>query len=236
MDQVNHFGLHWDGAIAWLLQGRGGFNFVGVNKKSPFMNPKGACNHIIPTAAPIPDRVHWEAFRKLLKDPLTWAMLPIPRPAGERAFYVEDPYDDLSIYLSSLSRMSSPINPVCKPVWMLQEKDLERELGKTNIQPWVVTQLAAKNSSFLNSISKATDYLPRTVILTGSADIPVPKNVKKIKTNIRDFPIEDLITLPFENIGATVIRQFTRGEKIDAEIESRQARRDRQIQERTGKT
>lgn len=235
MIQANHFGLHWDGAIAWLVQGRNGFNFVGVNKKSPFKNPPGMCNHLVPTAAPIPDRLHWETFRKLVKDPLVQAMLPIPRPEGSRAFYVEDPYDDLSVYLSTLSRMSSPITSVCRPVWMLKPKEIERELQRTNIQPYILTQMDTKHVDKLNEIAQATNYLPRTVIITGSGDVPVPPRVQKIETKIRDFPLEDLLTLPFENIGSTVLRRFTRKEKIDSEIESRQARRDRQIKDRTQK-
>lgn len=234
-NQVEHFGIHWDGAIAWLIQGRGGTNFVGLNKKTPFYGPKMMCNHLIPTAAPIPDKVHWEAFRKILKDPLTKVMLPIPRPAGDRAFYVEDPYDDLNLYLSTLSRLSSPINSICKPAWMVKDKDVERRLQETNVQPWIITQMDTKHIDILNKVAKSTDYLPRVVIITGHGDVPVSKNLKKIETNIRDFPLEDLITLPLENIGATVLRRFTRKEPIDAEIESRQARRERQIKERTGR-
>lgn len=232
MTQVECYGLHFDGPVGWLQQGRGGSNFVGLNKKSPFDNPKGMCNHMIPVAAPVPDKFQWEPFQKLLQDPLVKAMLPIPALAGKRAFYIEDPNDDLSLYLNCLSRMSAPINSICRPAWMSRPADLEKELSRTNVQPLVVTQMDAKNIGLLNAIAKSTNYMPRTVIVTGNADVPVPPAVTRLDTNIRDYPIEDLMILPMENLGATALRRFVRKEKIDDPIESRQDRRDRLIRER----
>lgn len=232
MTQVECFGLHFDGPVGWLQQGRGGTNFVGLNKRSPFTNPKGMCNHLIPVAAPIPDKFHWGVFQKLLQDPLVRAMLPIPAPAGGRAFFIEDPYDDLSLYLNCLSRMTAPINSICKPAWMLKIPDLEKELTRTNIQPLVITQVTTKHIALLNAIGASTNYVPRTVILTGVPEVPVPSSILKMKTHIRDYPLEDLVILPLENLGVTTLRRFVRKEKIDGEIESRQDRRDRVIRER----
>lgn len=232
MTQVEHFGLHFDGPVGWLLQGRGGSNFVGLSKKCPFENPKGMCNHLIPTAAPIPDKIHWETFRKLLKDPLVRAMLPIPNLAGSRAFYIEDRYDDLSLYLNCLSRLTAPIKAICKPAWMLKTADLQKELSSTNVQPLVITQMDTKSVPLLNAIAKSTNYLPRTVIVTGSSDVPIPKEFQKLDVGIRDWTVEDLVILPFENLGATSLRRFVRKEKIDDPIETRDERRDRIIRER----
>lgn len=232
MTQVECFGLHFDGPIGWLQQGRGGANFLGLNQKSPFQNPKGMCNHLIPNAAPIPDKFHWEPFQKLLRDPLVRAMLPIPALPGARAFYIEDPYDDLSLYLNCLSRMTAPISSICRPAWMVKTPDLEKELSRTNVQPLVITQMNTKSIALLNGIGMATNYLPRTVIVTGASDVPVPAQIRKIETHIRDYPIEDLVILPLENLGVTALRRFVRKEKIDDPIESRQDRRDRLIRER----
>lgn len=232
MTQVECFGLHFDGPVGWLQQGRGGANFVGLNKKSPFQNPKGMCNHLIPIAAPIPDKFHWEPFQKLLQDPLVRAMLPIPALAGNRAFYIEDPYDDLSLHLNCLSRMTAPINSICKPAWMLKTPNLEKELSSSNVQPLVITQMDTKSIALLNAIGMATNYMPRTVIVTGSPDVPVPPQMKKMETHIRDYPIEDLVILPLENLGVTALRRFVRKEKIDGPIESREDRRERLIRER----
>lgn len=233
MTQAECFGFHYDGAIGWLLQGRLGANFIGLHQACPLQNPPGMCNHLIPVAAPIPDRTHWEPFCEILKDPLARKMLPIPASAGQRAFYIEDPYDDLNLYLNNLSRLSAPIKSVCKPAWMLKSLDLKKELSSTNIQPLVITQMDARNVALLNAVAKATNYLPRTVIVTGSSEIPVPPEIQRINTKIREYPIEDLVILPLETLGATALRRFVRKEKIDGPIETRQDRRDRVIRERT---
>lgn len=53
---TDHYGIHWDGSVAWLVQGRKGSNFVGLKGQCPFQVQGGMCNHMVPTAAPIPDR------------------------------------------------------------------------------------------------------------------------------------------------------------------------------------
>lgn len=227
------FGLHWDGPVAWLLQGRKGSNFVGIRGQCPFNNPKGMCNHLVPTAAPIPDKHHWEIFQKLLKDPLVEVMLPVPRRPGERAYYIEDPDDSLSLYLSCLSRMSSPIQSIVRPAWMVRPSDIERELHGSNIQPWLVTRVSVKELKLMEQLSSVTNYFPRTLILTGTSDVPVPSGFTKLQTSIKDFPVEDLVRLPFEMLGATAIRRFCRREDIGADIESRDERRARMIKERS---
>lgn len=232
MIPVDSYGLHWDGAVGWLVQGRSATNFVGLAKKSPFIQPKGMCNHLLPVAAPIPDKLHWASFQKIMRDPLVQAMLPIPREAGDRAFYVTDPYDDLSLYLACLTRLSSPITSAIRPAWMVKASELEREMMATNIQPWVITQVTTKEQGLVNAVSKSTNYLPRTVVMSGKDDVIVSSPMKRIQTEIREFSIEDLVTLPLEVIGATVLRRFVRKEDISAPIESRQDRRDRIIKDR----
>lgn len=232
MIQVDHYGLHFDGAVPWLLQGRGGSNFVGLNKKTPFFTKGTMCNHLIPLAAPVPDRVHWEFFQSIARDPLVKAMLPIPHLPEDRAFFFEDPYDDLILYLSCLSRFSSPIKPIVKPAWMVKETDIEFEMSRTNVQPWVITKIGPKNQGMVTKIAEASLILPRTVILTGHPDVIVTSPMKRCETSIRDIHLDDLISKPIENLGATVLRRFARKEVIDGDIESRQDRRDRMIGER----
>ncbi len=227
MDQVEHFGAHWDGSIGWLQQGRGSTNFLGLPKSSPFRNPKTECNHLFPVAAPIPDKVHWEAMMRIKDDPLFQAMLPVPREMDDRAFYLEDPYDDLNLYIASLSRLSSPIHSVLKPAWMIKGKELERQMTATNVQTWVITQMDRKHVELLSAINNSTNYLPRTVLITGAADVPVPSKIKKITTKIRDTELSDLMTLPFEILGATLLRRYMRKEGLFDPIESRKDRRTR---------
>lgn len=232
MIQVDHYGLHWDGAVAWLIQGRGTSNFAGLKARSPFQLSAGMCNHLIPAAAPIPDRIHWEKFLGIIKDPLVDITLPIPRERGRNTFFVEDAFNDLSFYLSTLSRMSSPIKPIVRPMWGTKVKDLEKEMMTTNVQPLILAQAETKHQELVDTIVDMSMYSPRTTIVVGSPDIVVQAPMQRVKTCIRKHDLQEIIALPLENIGAAVLRRFARKEQIDAPMESRQDRRERQIKER----
>ena len=209
---VDHYGLHWDRSTAWLHQGRGATNFLGLATKSPFqISVKEMCNHLIPSAAPVPDKLQWTAFAATLSDPLVNAMLPIPNGGG---FFVSDRHDDLSLYLTSLSRLSSPITSIVKPIWRMKIRQIADELATTNVQPLVLTQATQKDQRLLTDIAKLVNYTPRTVIVTGANDLVVPPPMQRISTDIRDTDIHDLMTLPLENIGATILRRFARKEDI----------------------
>ena len=229
---MGHYGINWVDNLAWLVQGRSATNFVGLNQRSPITPPTGGCNHLIPTAAPIPDNHHWEIFQKLLGDPLIQAMLPIPHDPGNRCFYLEDPQDKLGLYLTTLSRLTSPIQSVMKPAWMFKMTSAEKELQASNIQPLILTQTTAKQQDLVTSLAKLTDYAPRTIIISGNDEVVVPQQMKRIQTKIQEFNLEDLILLPLEALGATVIRRFARHEALEANLESRDERRNRMIAER----
>jgi hypothetical protein len=227
---VDHYGLHWDKSIAWLHQGRGAANFLGVNQKSPFaVTDAGMCNHLIPAAAPIPDKLQWAEFMKIINDPLVQAMLPIPNGGG---YFIADPYDDLSLYLTNLARLSSPIKPIVKPMWTITSNQLQKALRETNVQPLVLSQATAKDQKILSEVAKMINYSPRTVIVTGAAELVVPGPMQRITTGVREMNIHDLMTLPLENLGATILRRYARKETLDAPLESREDRRKRMMDER----
>jgi len=231
LQPVDHYGLHWDKSIAWLHQGRGAANFLGVNQKSPFtVADSGMCNHLIPAAAPIPDRLQWVEFARILNDSLVQAMLPIPNGGG---FYLSDAYDDLSLYLTSLARLSSPIKAIVRPLWTMTSNQIQKALRETNVQPLVLSQATAKDQKILSEIAKLINYTPRTVIVTGAADLVVPSPMQRINTDIRSMNIHDLMTLPLENLGATILRRYARKEQLDAPLESREERRKRMMDERS---
>lgn len=230
---VDTYGLHTDGNISWLCQGRSGTNFVGLKGQCPFTVTRGMCNHLIPTAAPVPDRIHWELFSKILPDPLTQAMLPIPKEPGQNLFFLEDAHDDLGLYLANLARMSSPIRPIVKPAWLFKLKDLEKELTASNVQPLVLVQANQKTQPILDAIAKVGSYTPRTVVVTGRPEVVTRPPFQRIRSSIRDYDLTDLVSLPMEGLGALLIRRHVRMEDLDAPIESRQDRRERQIRERT---
>lgn len=232
MIPVETFGLHYEGAVAWLVQGRGGANFLGLNQKCPFEGPQFMCNHLILPAAPIPDRINWTQFLAVARDPLVQAMFPLPHPPGLRAYYLDDPGDQLGLPLGCLSRLSSPITPVVRPAWMVKTTKIEKELKRSNIQPLVLTQMDLKCRDLLMMVAQATNYLPRTVIMTGTPDLPMPQGVTRLQTSLTQEHLEDLITMPLETLGATVLKRFSRNEDLLGPIETREERRDRIARER----
>lgn len=232
MKPVDCYGLHWDSSVAWLVQGRGASNFAGVKAKAPFRASQGMCNHLVPAAAPVPDRVHWDILMKMFPDPLMQAMVPIPRARGENAFFIDDPYGDLGLYLTTLSRLSSPIRKIVRPAATVKAKDLENELSASNIQPMILTKVTQENQTLVDLLGKLVQHAPRTVILAGEPEVAARPPFQRIQTDIRRFALDDLIPLPFETLGATLIRRYARGEQLDAPMESRDQRRERMIRER----
>lgn len=233
MHQVEHYGLHWDGPVAWLVQGRGGNNFVGLKAQVPFHVKSGMCNHLIPAAAPNPDRIHWEKFLTVFGDPLVQAMLPLPRPPGKTMFYVNDPEGEMTLHLSLFSRLSSPIQAVVKPAGNVKVRDLEKDLSQSNLQPLVLVQASAGTQAVVDAIAQFSMILPRTVIIAGSPDVVMSPPMRRITTKITSIDLQDMMTLPLESIGAALLRRHARHEPLDAPMETRQDRRDRQIRERS---
>ena len=232
-DQViSHYGIHKNQGVAFLHQGRGSSNFVGLKQKSPYVVEQKFCNHNIPTAAPLPDRIHWDFFLKILKDPLVQVLLPVPRPDGKKLYYVDDAHDYLSLYLVLLSKLSSPINKIVQPIWTFKTEKLQQEMSQSNIQPLILTQTTVKQQKVVDQVSKLSAYEPRTVVITGDPDVIATKPCVRIATRIRDFPLEDLAQVAMEGLGAAVIRRYCRNEKIDAPMEDRETRRERMIAER----
>lgn len=230
---TEHYGIHEDGTVTWLVQGRKGTNFVGLKQQCPFQVSGGMCNHLIPAAAPIPDRLHWDQWMKIFPDPLVQAMLPVPHDPGRNVFFVEDPYNDLALHIATLSRLSSPIKPIIRPAWTLKAKHLEKELVSSNIQPLVVAQANQKCQEIVDMIGQLSLFSVRTVVIIGAPDVVVSNPIQRIKTAIRDYDLSDLMVLPLENIGASLIRRYARREELDAPWETRDQRRNRQIQERS---
>lgn len=217
---VSHYGIHWDNrGVAYLMQGRGGTNAIGLKQKAPFEvrlpSRKRHCNHQIPLSTPVPNDYHWDYFLQLLGDPLVDAMLPIPKGDGG-VYYVDDPNGDLTSYLVLLSKLSSPIYPVVVPMWMTSIEAIIENLQETNVQPLVITQVEPKHGHELARIAGAAAMLPRKIVFSGSADVVVPPSMLRVKTALGDpespFTETDLLSLPWENLGAAVVRKWMRKE------------------------
>ena len=221
---VSHYGIHWaPNGIAFLMQGRGGTNAVGLKEKPPFevRLPTGKhCNHQIPLAIPVPHDVHWLYLQQLLDDPLVQAMLPIPKTDGGCYFIADEANEP---YLVLLSKLSSPIYPCVVPVTTPTPEAIIQELQQTNVQPFSVTRLEAKHSSLIGQVAKSATYLPRKLVMCGQKDVVLPPVVMRIETKLDAFDMNDLVSLPWEGLGATIVRKFMRKESFRLTREQLQA-------------
>lgn len=219
---VPHYGIHWDEEqIAWLMQGRGSTNALGLKKKPPFkvQLPSGSkhCNHMIPVAAPVPNDFQWSFFTDLMDDPLVQAALPIPKKASG-AYFVEDPYQNLMWYMSMLSTMSSPIYPCVVPRWTTNERAVVKQLEQTNVQPFFIADVEPKDGAFLSKIGKVAMQQPRKLVVAGDPDVVVPQTMTRIKTSLNNsstYDVNDLEALHWEGLGATLVRKYMKREPYD---------------------
>ncbi len=230
---VGHYGIHWDQeSVAWLMQGRGSTNALGLKQGPPFKVrlPSGSkhCNHMVPINAPVPNDYQWQFFMEVIEDPLVQAALPLPKKASG-AYFVEDPEGDLMWYLSMLSTMSSPIHPCVVPRWTTTERAVAKELEQTNVQPFFIVDLGPADSQFLSKIGKAAFQMPRKLICAGQPDVVVPQTMSRIKTelNTSKYDVNDLEALHWEGLGATLLRKYMRREpygKTTSQYTGRKAR------------
>lgn len=217
---VGHYGIHWTSTgVAFLEQGdpKGGANALGLREKSPFrvriQSKFKYCNHNIPLAVPNQHPKHIEMFDRLVEDALVDTMLPIPKDEGSSGVYfIEDPTNSLLPYIALLAQMSSPIDSIIKPIWSYPLKTIMELMEVTNVQPLVLTDAGARDTDLLDKIGKFGLSAPRTVLITGSADVVCPRSVERITTTLSKFAIEDLIGLPWAALGAAVTRKDMRGE------------------------
>lgn len=114
----------------------------------------------------------------------------------------------------------------------MKVKELAAEMTITNLQPMVLVQANQNNQALIDAIATMGQDAPRTVVVAGAAEVEATPPFQRIQTRIRTSPLLELVTLPLENIGAATIRRYARGEKLDDPIETRQARRERQLKER----
>lgn len=219
---VSHYGLHSDPeGVAFLHQGRSSNNFIGLKKSSPFevqLRRGKACPHLINQAAPVPDRVHWTQFLRLLPDPLVQAMLPIPKDRMASIPYVNDPQNALAMILVTLSRMASPIYPAVLPLAKVTPAQVVQELSVTNVCPLVLTGAEAGDTPYLLELARESRFHPRRMIITGDSTVVVTSPLERIQTALWDFDALQLAAMPMESLGAMLLRRHARGEPLDAEL------------------
>lgn len=220
---VSYFGLHEADGVLWLQQGRGGHNFLGLNKKSPYnvalrRKHNRACPHMINAASPNPDREQWARFLVLLQDPMVRALLPIPKQYGDLVPYVNDPNNELAMKLVLLTKMSSPIYPMVMPFVGMTQAQILGELETTNVAPLVLTGVLPEHTTDLHELAQKARLLPRKLLCTGDSTVVIRAPLQRLQTLLWEYDELELAMLPWETLGAFVLRRHARGETIDSEM------------------
>jgi len=216
--EVPYFGVHWtETGVAYLHQGRGAVNFLSLRAPSPYrVRPNGVktCNHMFPVSAAVPDARHWELFRRYAQDPLVRAMLPIPKEQYTPGLYfIEDAGNELLRPLYTLSRLSSPIEPIVQAAWTLvNPARLPIELGRTNVQPLVITQMTVRQHGLLEDLKDISYNSRRNLIMTGSPHLIVTQPIEKITTQLGVEDFDTLSQMPLESLGMMVLKRHMRRE------------------------
>ena len=120
--------------------------------------------------------------------------------------------EGLRLFLSLLSRMSSPIQGIVRPIWSQPPAVLMEELKTTNVQPLVLVDVQPKHTQIVDKLTTLSGFSPRRLLLVG-VGIALPPEVPTIATRINTFDLNDLMTLPWEVFGATLVRKHMRGEQ-----------------------
>jgi hypothetical protein len=212
---VPHWGVHWaPGGLAYLHQARGDTNAIGVKEPSPFavrVASRGAvCNHLVQLNALNPAREHMDLFRAVLMgDALARFMLPIPTIKGEPWAAMTRLPDPPGVTL--LTKLSSPIR---KPIlWadFTTPKVVSMALEETNIQPLVLMGVKIAHMRMIETILRSTVEPARRLLIVPAPDVPLglpdldaPK--------MRSHDARELLTLPWETLGAVVLRAYMRRE------------------------
>jgi hypothetical protein len=208
--RVGHYGVHWaPGGIAFLEQGGAGQNAAGVDVESPFyVHPFkrfSVSPHLINLADSKLTQEEWMKVEPILTDPLLDVMSPVPRRIEDRCFFFADAERKLIPLLMILSRMSSPTLPLIMPIWT-QSFDLHL----TNVAPMVITDTDTSRSKLLNNVVSHARSGYRTVVITGDPNSVLNPDFQRKKTDLFDIPISELRELPWERIGAFLLRRYMR--------------------------
>ena len=225
MIEVSHFGIHWAQGYAFLEQQKPrkvrhdrfeptGTNALGLPIKSPFIvKPLNhlRCPHLIPTVNPRPDIDQWEPFKALYEQsPLVRAMSPCTPGIS---FFIDSQVPRLVPQL--LSQMCSPTVPAVFPVPGLSPILIAKHLAITNLQPLILMGVTPKDTKDVTYIVEAAIDLPRPLVIIGRSDVVLPKAViRNEESGLSEDDVEIMAQMPWQTIGAAVVRHFMRKESF----------------------
>jgi len=215
---LSHYGVHADtDGISYLFQDLCpyGWEFFGLKDKRATRSVKhlkNQCPHQINVylAQRVLSNKIWNSFLRIVNDPLVQAMLPLPN--GETYHFDQTSIDNPTEWLSCLERLSSPLHTAVKPLWSETNQVLSKKLQLTNIQPLVLMDINAEDALTARRLHDLNKTCPRTLILSCTEQLVLPKSVKSIETQLESLTsLKDLISLPLEHIGSYLIAEYCKG-------------------------
>lgn len=201
---VTRYGLHWaPGGIAFLVQPQGSQNLISPKLESPFVP------HIRPKRLRCPHNFDLTTFVDApdwINDPLAHAFLPTPKRVGEKARVFHDPDGRYEKLLQDLQRLSSPVEPLARPIWYRPPNESMSRYAVTNLTPMVWTSTEMVHCKHAIHHIGAGEAMQRRVLIVTKELLPIYDG-EWIKTELTDISGE-----PLEAIGAGLIRKEMDGE------------------------
>lgn len=167
------YGIHWAGGVAFLLQRAGITNALGVDIPAPFkIHDRAHCpHHIVLEQAP---------RHPQQDDPLFQAMSPLP---GNGVFMTRARPDLVQL----LTRLCSPTEDLCTPLWYLQLNQIKARLKQTNCAPVVLTGVRMQDIAMIEKIVDLAPAGHRRIILVVEDWFPVLRGVTTLETQISEI-------------------------------------------------
>lgn len=213
---VTHYGVHWaPGRLAYLHQGRGANNAVGVREHSPFevrTARRWICNHLIALNAVNSARGHLVKFEELIsKNPLVRFMLPVPKGEGaSSALFRSESHERDLLQVALLLKMSSPIKLPVFWANVANTQTLVSELGMTNVQPLVLAGVGVEHLRLARDVCREAALSPRRLLVMARPDVALPGETDG--RHLFEQDEVDLAALPWETLGSLVLRAYMRDE------------------------
>ena len=194
------------------MQATGGKSVTGLKLDCPFVvkTPKRwHCNHNFSLHAPVPPRAHLNLFRELVvHNELVRFMLPLPGE-GVAVIGSQIPSKHL-LRIVMLTKMTSPVR---EPILWLKGTSMAHilsELEMTNVQPLVLMGVEVEDTDKARTIIQIAATKPRRLLVVSNPDVPLNPRIDTNGFFTQD--ITELALLPWEQLGAIVLRAWMRHE------------------------
>ncbi|WP_273860705.1 hypothetical protein [Photobacterium sp. GSS17] len=224
--RLDYSGIHEINGLRYLFQANcpEGWSYVGLrtNTQHTTRHLKNCTHLVVPSMGFRPvSHAYWQTFQELANDPLVQAMLPIPKAGkkGTGIYYLDESELPRSLdALACLERMSSPSHRCVRSWWGSRPTSLVKELGYTNLHPLIIYNIQQSDIQAVRRLVQDAESLPRTLIIVGR-DLIFDQRVTNLHTHLNKQPLDDLIAMPWEQIGANVICNYCRFRPVTTVLE-----------------